>query len=181
MTVSVDIRMPDFDRKQMWMLRVVPMLIAASVQTQRGLIFQHEGQWNGRSKWAPLKFRDGQILKDTGTLSKSIAPKHSPDKPGRENGTILEAHNDIVSVGTDIAYAIIHEEGRVYHGTPEMPLAFPAPIYKVSSKTGKKRKSGEYWIFCQKIVIPARPFGDVTQMDADEIAQTLANRFTAVL
>ena len=181
MTVSVNIQLPDFDKKQMWMLRAVPLLIAASLQTQRGLIFQNEGQWNGREKWAPLKFRDGKILRDKGDLSKSIAPRHDDNKPGRSAGTILEAKGDIVSVGTDIAYAIIHEEGKVYHGTPEMPLAFPAPLYKISSKTGKQRKSGQYWIFCQKITIPARPFGNVTQMDADEIAQTLANRFQAAI
>lgn len=181
MTVSVSIQIPNFIAMSNKAFADLPLIIAASVQTQRGFIFDHEGEYNGHEKWAPLKFRDGQILSDTGKLRKSIAPMQKKDgKPGREEGTILEARGDMVTVGTDIAYAEIHELGRIYHGTPGMPLAFEVP-YKVTGKNGKKRKKGSYWIFCQKIVIPPRPFGTTTQQDAEEIGETVANFYKSLL
>lgn len=181
MSVYVEVAIPDFSAKALKAVQQLPLLIAATVQTQRGMIFNREGAYNGRNKWEPLKFRKGQILKDRGTLSKSIAPAHSPTKPGKAEGSIVEMRPDVVSVGTDIAYAIVHEEGRtIKPKTPGGLLHFQVPTY-VKTKAGKWKQTGTRWIHAHQVTIPARPFGDATQQDADELAETLSNYYTSLL
>lgn len=179
MTVEVSLDFPDFDAKTLKMLQDLPLLIAATVQTQRGMIFANEGQYNGRQKWAPLKFRQGQILKDTGTLSKSIGPKNNGKRPVMANGSIVEMKPDMVTVGTDIAYAVVHEEGRTIYPKNGPLLHFQVPVY-VKIK-GKLKQKGTRWIHAHKVTIPARPFGDVTQQDADELAETIQNYYMSFL
>lgn len=180
MTVQVDIQLPDFHSKSFKSILDLPLIIAATVQTQRGMIFDNEGAYNGHEKWEPLKFRKGQILKDRGTLSKSIAPKNDGKKPGQANGTILQATGDMVTVGTDIAYAITHELGATI--LPKKPgglLHFKVPVY-TTTKTGKTKKSTQ-WIHAHKVVIPARPFGQMNQQDADELAETIKNYYASLI
>ncbi len=179
MTVEVSIAFPDYDQKTLEMLRDLPLLIAATVQTQRGMIFKNEGQYNGRPKWEPLKFRKGQILKDTGTLSKSIGPKNNGTKPTIANGTIVEIKPDMVTIGTDIAYAIVHEEGRTIYPKNGPLLHFQVPEY-VKVK-GKLKQAGTRWIHAHKVTIPARPFGDWTTQDGEELSETISNYYTSVL
>lgn len=179
MTVEVSFNFPDYDLKSLKMLQDLPLLIAATVQTQRGMIFKNEGQYNGRPKWEPLKFRKGQILKDTGTLSKSIGPKNNGKRPVLANGSIVEIQPDMVTVGTDIAYAIVHEEGRTIYSKNGPLLHFQVPEY-VKVK-GKLKQSGTRWIHAHKVTIPARPFGDFTQQDADELAATIHNYYMSFL
>ena len=182
MTVEVSVNLPDFDAASLTSLKDLPALIAATVQTQRRMIFENEGQYNGRPRWEPLKFRQGQILKDTGTLSKSIGPKNDGKRPAKANGSIVEMQPDMVTVGTDIAYAIVHEEGRIIR--PKNPgglLHFQVPEYVRSNKTGKLRQKGTRWIHAHQVTIPARPFGNITQQDADELAETISNYYESIL
>lgn len=181
MSVNVDIQMPDFTASSLKALMDLPLLIAATVQTQRGMIFDNEGAYNGRPRWEPLKFRQGQILKDKGTLSKSIAPQNNGIKPSRAEGTILESAGDMVRVGTKIPYAETHELGATIK--PKQPgglLHFQVPVY-TTTKSGKTKQKGTRWIHAHQVVIPARPFGNITDQDANELAETIANYYESII
>lgn len=80
--------------------------------------------------WAKLKIRQGQPLRDTGRLQRSIVA--NPDKTG-------------VRIGTNVAHARTHQYGATIEPkTPGGRLAFPGP--------------GGRMIFAKKVTIPARPF-----------------------
>jgi phage gpG-like protein len=86
---------------------------------------------------------------------------------------------DMVTIGTDIAYAIVHEEGATIRGNPL--LHFKVPVYTTSKKTGKVRQSGSKWIYAHKVTIPARPFGDLTKEDIKELNDTISNYYESIL
>lgn len=86
-------------------------LIAATMQTQRAMIFDKEGAYNGRGRWKPLKYRVGQILSDTGTLRRSIGPSNDGRNPARQEGSIVEIGAGTVTIGTSIAYGAFHDRG----------------------------------------------------------------------
>ncbi len=79
--------------------------------------------------WAPLKIRKGQPLRDTGRLNRSITSR--VDSTG-------------VTVGTNVAYAPVHQYGATIVPKTKPSLVFPGP--------------GGKPIFAKKVVIPARPF-----------------------
>lgn len=87
------------------------LFIAAQIQTNRGMIFDKEGAHNGRSKWAPLKFRNGQILSRRGTLRKSIAPSNPNGTAGPDG--IVRFSGDTITVGTSLIYARLMNDGTV--------------------------------------------------------------------
>ena len=138
--------------------------IAATMQTQRAMIFDKEGAYNGRQKWAPLKFRTGQILSDKGTLRKSIGPTTNGMTPVKSKGSIVRFEAETVTIGTDIAYAMIHDQGGVITPINGKFLVFKVP----------KGKRGSRFIFAKKVTIPARTFSDITGPDTDEIQETMA-------
>jgi phage virion morphogenesis protein len=79
--------------------------------------------------WAALKIRQGQPLRDTGRLQRSITSQ--PDAQG-------------VTVGTSLRYAPVHQFGATITPKKAKRLVFPGPGGKL--------------IFAKKAVIPARPF-----------------------
>jgi phage virion morphogenesis protein len=80
--------------------------------------------------WKPLKMREGQPLRDTGLLQRSITSR--PDAEG-------------VTIGTNKIQARVHQ--------------FGATIVPVKAKllAWKPRGSGQ-WFFAKKVTIPARPY-----------------------
>jgi phage gpG-like protein len=116
---SINLEFPRIRKKQEKIKSKLPGLIAATLQTQRAMIFDKEGAYHGREKWAPLKYRVGQILKDTGTLSKSIAPQNDGINPARNQGTIVKLSLGIVTIGTNIAYAAVHDDGSEKRNIPQ--------------------------------------------------------------
>lgn len=120
--VAIKINMPDFTITAK-KLQKIPKLVAATMQTQRGLIFDAEGAYNGRKRWAPLKTRIGQILTNTGTLRKSIGPNNNGIEPKTASGTILKFTGDLVTIGTNVAYASIHNEGLPKKNIPKRAFA----------------------------------------------------------
>lgn len=179
--VEVSIQIPDFNGMSLQAIARAPLIIAATIQTQRGFIFDHEGQYNGHEKWEPLKLRPGQILKDTGTLSKSIGPRNDGTRPARSKGTILQAKGDMVTVGTDIKYADIHDRGE-HQWWKKM---FWAPIYqeiKKGKNKGGYRKAGMKLYFAPNgVIIPKRNFSKMTKEDVDELSETLANFYRSLI
>lgn len=81
------------------------------------------------SPWAKLKFRQGQPLRDTGRLNRSIVAK--ADATG-------------VTVGTNVEHARVHQYGATIVPKTKSRLVFPGPGGKL--------------IFAKKVTIPARPF-----------------------
>lgn len=81
-------------------------------------------------KWAPLKFRDGQPLRDTGLLQNSFFTFFGPD---------------YVDIGTNRVGARVHQFGAVIRPVKAKMLRFFA-------------KGSSIPIFRKSVKIPARPF-----------------------
>ena len=142
-------------------------LIAATLQTQRAMIFDKEGAYNGREKWKPsqraLK-KGGMTLSKSGALRRSIAPRNNGIVPGKDRGTIIMIEGTKVSIGTTLAYAAIHN----YGGTIKHP----------GTRNGFGRGIR---IRPHNIVIPKRPFLDYTSEDKKEVVDTLMNAMAALI
>jgi phage gpG-like protein len=164
-------------------------VIAATMQTQRAMIFDAEGAYNGRQKWAPLKFRNGQILSDKGVLRKSIGPMTDGLRPQRNPNSIVRYEMDMVTIGTDIAYARIHDQGGVIVPVHAKVLAFRLPGGKAATDTAKSiRKSNKLsgrdspdFIFTKRVKIPQRQFSDITELDKTEIEETVTGMIAGIL
>jgi phage gpG-like protein len=158
--ISLKFNLPRFAEAAARAEAELPGLLAATLQTQRAMIFDSEGKYNGRPGWAPLKCRKGQILKDRGTLSQSIGPQNDGIRPGAAVGSIVRITPGIVTIGTNIAYAAVHQ--------------YSATIRPVKAKALRFKCNG-HWTSRKKVFIPARPFADFTSADVSEIRQTVEN------
>lgn len=78
--------------------------------------------------WAPLRSREGQPLRKTGRLQRSIRARHSRDE---------------AVVGTNLAYARVHQFGAVIRPRRAKVLRF---------------RVGKQWVSKRQVTIPARPF-----------------------
>jgi phage gpG-like protein len=167
--VEITLTLPDFAAYAEKINREVPGLIAATLQTNRGMIFDKSGRYNGRRKWKKLRCRSGMPLKDRGTLSQSMGPRNDGLHPGHATGSILRmtgALEGTVTVGTNIAYAAIQNDGGV--------------IYPKTAKALRFKCRGK-WVFAKKVTIPARPFNDWTREDGKELVETIENYIGHVL
>lgn len=79
-------------------------------------------------RWAPLRFRNGQPLLDTGRL---------------RNAIVANATGQYVDVGTNIKYAPVHQFGAVIKPKKAKRLVFPSQFGLV---------------FAKQVSVPARPF-----------------------
>jgi phage gpG-like protein len=158
--ISLKFTIPGFAEAAARAQRELPGVLASAMQTQRAFIFDSEGKDNGRPGWAPLKCREGQILRKRGTLAQSIGPANDGIRPGAAVGSIVRMLPGIVTIGTNIAYAAVHNYG--------------ATIVPVKAKALRFKCHG-HWISKKKVVIPARPFNDFTSADVSEIRQTVEN------
>lgn len=108
---GVDIRFtfPDWAGKVAAHEAELRLLQAALIQTNRGMLFDAEGAYNNHDKWAPLKFRNGQILSRRGKLRKSIAPYNPRGQAGPDG--IVRFAGDMIVVGTRLLYASMMNDG----------------------------------------------------------------------
>lgn len=119
---------------------------AATIQFNRAMIFDNEGAYNGRKKWAPLKFRNGQILTKTGTLRKSIGPVRGGGMPGQDG--IVRILEDQIIVGTKLGYARMMNDGTtkmpggVLRATKAKALKIPLPQGKQATDIAKELSRG---------------------------------------
>lgn len=135
----------------------------ATLQTNRGLLFKNEGAYNGHEKWKALKSRKGQILADTGTLKNSISPKSTnKDHPVSGPNGILKFSGDVITIGTTVKYAAIHNYGGVI---------------KPKTKDLLRWKDANGWHAAKQVTIPKRPFleGAWNEQDQQELNDTMAN------
>jgi phage gpG-like protein len=161
---EIELDFPQFKNVAVQIQSELPGLIAATLQTQRAMIFDSSGTYNGRPGWDPLKCRDGQPLKDRGTLSQSIGPANDGITPGRATGSIVQLAMGMVTIGTNIAYAEVHDQGKV--------------IVPVKAKALRFKCHGKF-VFRKKVTIPARPFGNFTSDDISELNETVTNYLTS--
>lgn len=105
--LELEFKFPDWKRKLQGRVREVYLAIAAAMQTNRGMLFDREGSYNGHEKWKPPLFRNGQALSDRGTLRKSIAPGGGRVGP---NG-IVRFSGDTVTIGTKMLSARLMNDG----------------------------------------------------------------------
>lgn len=145
--LQIDFKFPDWAAKIKKNEERINLFIAAQVQTNRGLLFDAEGSYNGHPAWAPLKFRQGQVLSQRGTLRKSIAPYNSKGRPGPDG--IVQFQGDTITIGTTLLYARMMNEG-----TEKMPggvlkpknakaLRIPLPSGAGASQIAKELRAGK--------------------------------------
>lgn len=162
------------------------LAFAAAIQTNRGMMFDKEGAYNGHKKWAPLKFRNGQILTDTGTLRKSIAPTNPKGTPGQDG--IVQFSGDTIKVGTRLFYAAMMNwgttklPGGVLRPKNAQALRIPLPSGKGATPGAKglRKQSGDH-IYRKSVRIPARRFDEWNEEDQQEIDATVANLIAVLL
>jgi phage gpG-like protein len=191
--IKVQFSIPDLEGKLNRMMPRIMGTIAATAQTNRGMLFDAEGAHNGHPKWASLKMRVGMILSDRGVLRKSIAPNNDGLNPVKGPDGIVEIGSREVVIGTRLFYAAMMNDG-----TTKMPggvlrpvraeaLKIPLPSGKSATEDAKqlrKRASGkgkEKFIFRKSVKIPARPFDQWNTNDQAEMTETLARQVAAIL
>ncbi len=169
----------------------INLFIAATMQTNRGQLFDSEGANNGGQRWAPLVFRKGQILSDRGNLRKSLAPTPATGKAGP--GGMVSIADDTITIGTNLYYASMMNDGTtkmpggVLRPVNAQALKIPLPGGVNATDTAKslrKNASGsgkEKFIFRKSVRIPARPFDRWTQEDEQEMSDALTNKILEVM
>lgn len=169
--VDIEFKFPDLEARLKRAEGEINLFLAAAVQTNRGMLFDSEGKYNGRPGWAPLKMRKGQILSDRGVLRKSIAPYSADGKPGPDGIVVIQP--DAIIVGTKLLYAAM-----MNYGTAGLPGGVLRPKYAKALKIPVGR--GKF-IFRKSVRIPARPFNDWNQEDQNEVSEALTNKAAEVL
>lgn len=191
MTVQVRLTVPKLDRKLARAKQHLDAVVLATLQTNRGMIFRREGAYNGRSKWAPLQLRSGQILARRGNLKRSLSPPNATGRPGP--GGIARRRGNVLEVGTTLAYAAMMNwgttglPGGVLRPRRAKALAIPLPGGKMASPAAKDLRGSATRIGSQRVIfrafvrIPARRFDDLTRQDGKEIAAALRGAVAMVL
>jgi len=173
--INIDLKITDYlaifeDHKE-----DIMNLLAATMQTNRAMMFDKDGADNGKEEWAPLKWRSGRPLQHRGTLRKSFAPFNDGIKPGHGQDTIIHIAYPMAVIGTKLAYAQLMNDG-----TTKMPGGVLRPVkakaLKIPAPNGE-----EGFIFRKSVKIPARPMDTITEEDNEEIAKTVENYITEIL
>lgn len=161
--------------------------VIVAMQTNRGMLFDAEGNYNGHEAWAKPRLREGQALANRGVLKKSLAP--GTDSGNAGPGGIATIDGQKVTIGTDVAYAAM-----MNFGTTRMPdgimrpvrakaLRIPLPSGKKATAGAKKlrKTSDEGFIYRKWVRIPERRFDTITQADRDEFDAAFAAAIAEVL
>lgn len=140
--IDIQFKFPDWARAVTDAEAELNLFQAAMVQTNRGMLFDQEGGYNGRRRWKRLVLREGQILSQRGALRKSIAPYNPNGTPGPDG--VVRFAGDQIFVGTRLAYARMMNDG-----TTKMPggvlrpkkakaLKIPLPAGKSASQVTRE-------------------------------------------
>lgn len=211
MLVGISLKFPD------WLLKIrqsendIYLLVAATLQTNRGLMFDNANA--GRSAWARPKLRDGAPLSQRGPLRQSFAPTNDGKRPGQHPDGIVKINQDTVTIGTKVVYAETHNRGAVIRPKKAKFLWIPLPAGKANSSNaptdeakglrksaGRKKKgqdwkwtktpngpllvtapSGKVFLLAKKVTIPKRPLDQWNDMDQAELEETVINKLAEIL
>lgn len=192
--IEIKLKFPKFDEELRRRKKEIFEVLAATMQTNRAMMFDKDGEDNGKEKWAPLKFRNGRPLQNRGTLRKSFAPMNDGIRPGKSQGTIVKYNLPVVTIGTNLAYAELMNDGTtkmpngVLKATRAQALKIPLPKgskatdgAKALRKGAVKDDDGNAFIFRKSVRIPARKMDVVTEMDEREYAEALQNYISEIL
>lgn len=196
--IKLEFSFPDLGEVLKKHQRDVLATLAATMQTNRAMMFDKDGADNGKPAWKPPVFRKGRPLQDRGTLRRSMAPSNDGIKPGFGPNAILRQQGTTVVIGTNLLYAAMMNDG-----TTKMPGGVLRPVRaqalkipvagggnatdaaKQVRKTAKKIRNSfgreEKVIFRKSVKIPARPMNIVTSQDEAEFATAVANRIAEIL
>jgi phage gpG-like protein len=183
--VSFRLKFPDLAKVIKKHQQEINLFLASALQFNRGMLFDREGNYNGHEPWAPLKFRNGQILKDTGTLSQSMAPKNNTGTPGPHG--IVRIGSGVVTIGTNLHYAWLMNwgtskmSGGVLKATSAQALKIPLPKGKGATKGAKKASGGRDFMFRKSVKIPARRFDNFTTEDRIELAEAVRSKVVDII
>jgi phage gpG-like protein len=140
--VKIDFKFPKWSKTFKEKLPEIYAVMAASAQTNRALLFDSEGGYNGHTPWKPLKFRAGQPLRDKGRLKNSIGPLAKNGQPVKSPDGILKyggsPDRPIVTIGTTLYYAALMNNGGIVRAKNGHALAIPMPLGKNLTKLGKE-------------------------------------------
>ncbi len=190
--IKIDFKFPDLFGKMKKLEKNVMLVLAAAMQTNRAMMFDKDGADNGKKKWRPLLFRNGRPLQKSGVLRKSLAPPNSGKRPGHAEGGIVKMMSDTVTIGTNLHYArlmndgTVHMSGGVLRPVNAQALMIPLPTGKSATPAAKRAKKSstqivneigekEHVMFRKSVKIPARPMDTITKKDEQEFADTVAN------
>lgn len=140
--VEISFKFPDWAGKLKAHEAELNLFQAALIQTNRGMLFDAEGAYNNHDKWAPLKFRNGQILSRRGTLRKSIAPYNPSGDPGPDG--IVRFSGDMIVVGTKLLYASMMNDGTtklpggILRPRNAKALRIPLPSGEAATETTRR-------------------------------------------
>jgi phage gpG-like protein len=192
--ISLKIKFPDLAGKFASHQKEILGVLAATMQTNRAMMFDKDGADNGKKKWDKPVFRRGRPLQDSGALRKSFAPVNDGKKPAHSPNGILQMAGNSVKIGTTLAYATLMNDGTV-----DMPggvlkavnakaLKIPLPSGENATPGAKKLgksahtdDQGNKFMFRHSVKIPARKMDEITKADEKEWADTLANYIAEVL
>jgi phage gpG-like protein len=176
------------------------MLIAASMQTNRGMMFDNSNA--GRTPWEKPKLRDGQPLSQKGALRQSFGPTNDGKRPAKNPGGIVKFNAGVVTIGTDLKYASILNTGGIIRPKrfPVLWIPLPDGAAKSSNAPSKltkqlkkefkagtgtapivKGRNGKFYLLAKKATIPARPMDEWNQEDQIEMEETLRNKLEEIL
>lgn len=173
--IKIEWKMDDLLEKIQQNRRELDLVIAASLQTNRGMLFAKEGAYNGHPGWAPLKFRNGMILSDRGTLRKSLAPQPATGMAGPDG--IVQFQGDMVTIGTRLAYAAM-----MNWGTTNLPGGVLRPVKAKALKIPvPKSIDPAGFIFRKSVRIPARRFDELNDQDQAELREVVTQKVLEIL
>ena len=137
--LDIDFRFPDWRGKVKRHEAQLMLFCVAQIQTNRGMLFDQEGGYNGHRRWPALKFRSGQILAKRGALKRSLAPTNPKGTPGSDG--IVRFTGDMIIIGTNLLYARMMNDG-----TAKMPGGVLRPknakALKIPLPPRPKRRAG---------------------------------------
>lgn len=187
-SVKATVKFPDYKAQLKKNIVSVLNVAAATMQTNRGMIFKNEGGYNGHQRWKKPLLRAGAALQDRGGLKRSIAPPNNGLKPGKGPNGIVEISGLTVSVGTKWKQAAILNYGGIIKPVHAKALKIPLPsgrnatsvartvkstTIKTTREDGKVQK--KKFMFLKKVVIPPRDYLSWNAQDQEELNETVVN------
>lgn len=165
--IKIELQLPDLAKKFKGMQKDIMLVLAATMQTNRSMMFDKDGADNGKAKWAPIVLRSGRPLQDTGALRKSIAPQNDGIRPGHGKDGIVRINDREVVIGTNLMKARLLNDGTAI---------LPGGVLKpVRAQALKIPLEGGKFMFRKSVKIPARKMDEISDDDKQEWADTLAN------
>lgn len=187
-SLKIKWKFPDWKRRVKEREEEINLFIAANMQTNRGMLFDASGSYNGHEKWKKLVLRQGQPLSKTGALRRSIGPMNDGKRPVQSPSGIVRMSGNTITIGTKLAYARMMNDGTknlpggVLRPIHAKALRIPLPGGQGATKVAKSlRKSEGKFMFRKSVKIPPRPFDTWTKEDQEELSEALREKLAEIL